>query len=97
MFGLIKRIFSKPDTPAAFSGEQVAVIVEGALEASGEDSKRDNRLVALDKALTLHFSETGPTTDDPAKVVRSAATFERYIATGEALGGVIVNLDEGDG
>lgn len=35
MFGLIKRIFSKPDTPAAFSGEQVAVIVEGALEASG--------------------------------------------------------------
>lgn len=93
MIDLIKRIFIKPAKPATFSGEQVAVIVEGALEASGEDGRRDTRLVALDKALTLHFSDTGPTTDDPAKVVRSAATFERYIETGEALPTPVIKVN----
>ena len=87
MFNLFKRIFKRGEPTAEFTQEQVASLIESALVAGNEDCTRHNRLVALEKALTLYFSDTGPTTDDPIKVARAAATFERFLDTGEVAAG----------
>ena len=87
MFTFIKRIFKRDKPTAEFTQEQVASLIESSLVAGNEDCTRHNRLVALEKALTLYFSDTGPTTDDPIKVARAAATFERFLDTGEVAAG----------
>lgn len=87
MFNLIKRIFQRGEPTAEFTQEQVASLIESALVAGNEDCTRHNRLVALEKALTFYFSETGPTTQDPIEVARAAATFERFLETGEVAFG----------
>lgn len=93
MLKLIKRLFQRDTNPDTFTQEQVASLIESAIVAGNEDCTRHNRLTALEKALTLHFSDTGPTTDDPVQVARSAATFARFLETGEvASGGSIMEV-----